>query len=82
MRVIATLPYNVAKPVDLRKMRFRTLSIIRAAVAYNNGVGRMGKVQPPPECRGPLVPGKKTKGVYGRLVHVGKTFNRFADFGL
>jgi len=22
-----------------------------------------------------------TKGVYGRLVHVGETFNRFADFG-
>ena len=23
-----------------------------------------------------------TAGVYGRLVHVGETFNRFADFGL
>ena len=23
-----------------------------------------------------------TSGVYGRLVHVGETFNRFADFGL
>ena len=38
-------------------------------------MGWVGKVQEAPECRGPQFPGKT-------FVHVRKTFNRFADFGM
>ena len=42
----------------------------------SNGVDRMGIVQEAAEFQA------KTMLLYGRLVHVGETFNRFADCGL